>query len=244
RAFPSPTEYLSDWPVRCRLVFPHFLRLAKSQAHCATNLGLFKIRTDFASFQNFVVGFPSRSSHDPSMKIATIIARVLLGLIFVVFGSNIFLHFIPMPPPSPGLVGDFTKALFLSHYLHVVAVFQIVGGCDAGPDPYDYLLASLGVCTSMTVGLYARRKKFPLENITVSLSHSRIYAIDCEECETKEGMLDRIDVEVELTGPLSEAQHAKLMEIAAKCPVHQTLTSEINIRLRPAPTMSASRPPL
>ena len=62
------------------------------------------------------------------MKIATIIARVLLGLIFVVFGSNIFLHFIPMPPPSPGLVGDFTKALFLSHYLHVVAVFQIVGG--------------------------------------------------------------------------------------------------------------------
>src|SRR5437879_13590218 len=62
------------------------------------------------------------------MKIATIIARILLGLIFVVFGSNIFLHFIPMPPPPPGLVGDFTKALFLSHYLHVVAVFQIVGG--------------------------------------------------------------------------------------------------------------------
>jgi putative oxidoreductase len=62
------------------------------------------------------------------MKIATIIARVLLGLVFVVFGSNIFLHFIPMPPPPPGLLGDFTKALFLSHYLHVVAVFQIVGG--------------------------------------------------------------------------------------------------------------------
>ena len=62
------------------------------------------------------------------MKVATIIARVLLGLIFVVFGSNIFLHFIPMPPPQPGLLGDFTKALFLSHYLHVVAVFQIVGG--------------------------------------------------------------------------------------------------------------------
>jgi uncharacterized membrane protein YphA (DoxX/SURF4 family) len=81
-----------------------------------------------ASFQNFVIGIPSRSSHDPAMNIATIVARVLLGLIFVVFGSNIFLHFIPMPPPSPGLVGDFTKALFLSHYLHVVAVFQIVGG--------------------------------------------------------------------------------------------------------------------
>ncbi|HMF45752.1 MAG TPA: DoxX family membrane protein [Candidatus Udaeobacter sp.] len=62
------------------------------------------------------------------MKVATIIARVLLGLVFVVFGSNIFLHFIPMPPPPPTLVGDFTKALSLSHYLHVVAVFQIVGG--------------------------------------------------------------------------------------------------------------------
>src|SRR5260370_7491646 len=62
------------------------------------------------------------------MKIATIIARVLLGLVLVVFGSNIFLHFIPMPPPPPGLLGDFSKALFLSHYLHVVALFQIVGG--------------------------------------------------------------------------------------------------------------------
>jgi putative oxidoreductase len=78
--------------------------------------------------RNLEIGIPARSSQYPCMKIATVIARVLLGLIFVVFGSNIFLHFIPMPPPSPGLVGDFTKALFLSHYLHVVAVFQIVGG--------------------------------------------------------------------------------------------------------------------
>jgi len=108
------------------------------------------------------------------------------------------------------------------------------GGGDEGPDPYGYLLISLGVCTSMTVGLYARRKQFPLENITVSLSHSRIHAMDCEECVTKEGMLDRIDVEIELTGPLTAEQHAKLMEVAAKCPVHRTLTSEINIRLRAA----------
>jgi uncharacterized OsmC-like protein len=108
------------------------------------------------------------------------------------------------------------------------------GGSDAGPDPYDYLLASLGVCTSMTVGFYARRNHLPLEKITVSLWHSRIYARDCEECETKEGMLDRIDVEVELTGSLTAEQHAKLMEIASKCPVHRTLTSEINIRLRAA----------
>ena len=114
------------------------------------------------------------------------------------------------------------------------------GGGDAGPDPYDYLLASLGVCTSMTVGLYARRKQIPLENITVSLRHSRIYAKDCEECETEEGMLDRIEAEVELTGALSEEQRDKLMEIAAKCPVHRTLTSEINIRLSPAQKSSSA----
>ena len=114
------------------------------------------------------------------------------------------------------------------------------GGGDAGPDPYDYLLTSLGVCTSMTVGFYARRNQLPLENITVSLWHSRIHARDCEECATKEGMLDRIDVEIELTGSLNEAQHAKLMEIAAKCPVHRTLTSEINIRLRATQKSSAS----
>jgi putative redox protein len=115
-----------------------------------------------------------------------------------------------------------------------------VGGGGAGPDPYDYLLASLGVCTSMTVGFYARRNHFPLENVKVSLWHSRIHANDCEECQTKEGMLDRIDVEVELTGSLTPAQHAKLMEIAAKCPVHRTLTSEINIRLRAAEKSSAT----
>jgi putative redox protein len=113
------------------------------------------------------------------------------------------------------------------------------GGGDAGPDPYDYLLAALGVCTSMTVGFYARRKQFPLENIKVSLWHSRIHAKDCEVCETREGMVDRIDVEVELTGALSAEQHAALMEIAAKCPVHRTLTSEINIRLRAAENSAA-----
>jgi uncharacterized OsmC-like protein len=114
------------------------------------------------------------------------------------------------------------------------------GGSDAAPGPYDYLLIALGVCTSMTVGLYARRKQWPLENITVSLRHSRIHAKDCEECETKEGMLDRIDTEIELTGSLTAEQRAKLMEIAAKCPVHRTLKSEINIRLQTAEKLSAS----
>jgi putative redox protein len=114
------------------------------------------------------------------------------------------------------------------------------GGNDAAPGPYDYLLIALGVCTSMTVGLYARRKQWPLENIIVSLSHSRIHAGDCEECETKAGMLDRIETEIELTGSLTAEQHAKLMEIAAKCPVHRTLKSEINIRLQAAEKSAAS----
>ncbi|MCA1660337.1 MAG: OsmC family protein [Verrucomicrobiaceae bacterium] len=107
-----------------------------------------------------------------------------------------------------------------------------VGGGNAGPGPYDYLLIALGTCTSMTIGLYARRKKLPLEDITVSLRHSRIHARDCEECETKEGLLDRIDLDVQLSGPLTPEQHAKLMEIAGKCPVHRTLKSEIDIRIQ------------
>jgi putative redox protein len=106
------------------------------------------------------------------------------------------------------------------------------GGKDAAPGPYDYLLTALGVCTSMTVGLYARRKQIPLENITVSLRHSRIHSKDCEECETKAGMLDRIDAQIELTGPLTPEQHSRLLEVAQKCPVHRTLTSEIDIRLQ------------
>src|SRR5713101_7483279 len=107
-----------------------------------------------------------------------------------------------------------------------------VGGTGAAPDPYDYLMAALGACTSMTVGFFARRKAYPLEKIAVSLRHSRIHAKDCEECMTKEGMLDRIDVDLELTGSLSSEQRADLMKAAANCPVHRTLTHEINIRLR------------
>jgi putative redox protein len=106
------------------------------------------------------------------------------------------------------------------------------GGKDTGLSPYDLLLAALGACTSMTVGMYARRKTWPLEEVTVHLRHSKIHATDCAECETKDGMLDRIERDIHFAGPLTEEQRSKLLEIANKCPVHRTLTSEIDIVTR------------
>ena len=106
------------------------------------------------------------------------------------------------------------------------------GGTDSGPSPYDLILAALGSCTSMTIGLYARKRSWPVEKITVSLWHSKIHAKDCDDCETKEGRIDRIEMEIHLDGSLSDEQRSKLMEIAGKCPVHETLTHEINIKTR------------
>ena len=106
------------------------------------------------------------------------------------------------------------------------------GGTDAGPSPYELLLAALGSCTSMTLSMYARRKRWPLERVTVRLRHARIHAQDCAECETKEGMLDRIEREIGLAGPLDAEQRERLLAIANRCPVHRTLVSEVDIRTR------------
>jgi uncharacterized OsmC-like protein len=108
------------------------------------------------------------------------------------------------------------------------------GGTDTGSSPYDLILAALGACTSMTIGLYARKRGWPLKDITVSLRHSKIHARDCNDCETKEGRIDRIEMEIHVDGTLTDEQRAKLLEIAGKCPVHQTLTSEINIKTKAA----------
>ena len=104
-----------------------------------------------------------------------------------------------------------------------------VGGDDSGPGPYDFLLTGLGACTSMTMRMYADRKSLPVDRITVTLQHNKIYAKDCEECETREGMLDQIERVIRIEGNLDADQRKRLMEIADKCPVHKTLTSEVRI---------------
>jgi uncharacterized OsmC-like protein/fermentation-respiration switch protein FrsA (DUF1100 family) len=108
------------------------------------------------------------------------------------------------------------------------------GGEDTGAGPYDFVLAGLGACTSMTLRLYADRKSLPLDRTTVTLSHSKIHAEDCAECETRDGMLDQIDMVIAMEGNLNPEQRKRLMEIADKCPVHRTLTSEIRIVTRAA----------
>ena len=102
-----------------------------------------------------------------------------------------------------------------------------VGGEDSGPGPYDLVMAGLGACTSMTLRLYAEHKGWPLERVTVTLSHDKIHAEDCADCETKSGRLDRIDRRLLVEGALDDEQRARLLEIADKCPVHRTLESEV-----------------
>jgi uncharacterized OsmC-like protein/esterase/lipase len=109
---------------------------------------------------------------------------------------------------------------------------QALGGNNTGPSPYDFLMTALGTCTSMTLRLYAEHKKIPLGRVTVTLRHEKIHAKDCADCETREGKIDRIEREIALEGDLDVATRQRLLEIADKCPVHRSLTSEINIESR------------
>jgi putative redox protein len=124
--------------------------------------------------------------------------------------------------------GTYTQQITAGHHRLVSDEPQPIGA-DAGPTPYDLLLAGLGACTSMTVRMYANRKGWPLERVRVTLRHSRIHAKDCADCETSNGWIDHIDRDVELGGNLDDTQRQRLLHIAERCPVHQTLTSEVHI---------------
>jgi putative redox protein len=110
-----------------------------------------------------------------------------------------------------------------------------VGGTDEGPTPYDLLGAALGTCTAMTLRMYADRKQWPLEGITVHVEHDRIHAQDCAECETKDDHIDRLRRTITLDGALDDAQRERLLAIADRCPVHRTLEGEIVIATELAP---------
>ena len=138
-----------------------------------------------------------------------------------------------LKPEAPGEVvvaetreGRFTQVVAAGR--HRLAADEPVeaGGNDAGPGPYDYLLAALGACTSMTLRMYAEHKGWPLERVTVRLHHDKIHAQDCAECETREGKIDRLERVIDVAGPLDVEQRQRLLEIANKCPVHRTLESK------------------
>jgi len=156
--------------------------------------------------------------------------------------SERYLDMVPEPDVMPieGVVvaetrnGKFEQSIIAGPHRYLADEPTSVGGNGSGPSPYEYLLAALGACTSMTVRLYADLKKIPLTRVSVQLKHDKIHAADCENCETKEGKIDRIDREITLEGDLSAEQRAKLLEIADKCPVHRTLHSEIDVRTREA----------
>jgi putative redox protein len=155
----------------------------------------------------------------------------------------------PEPEAAPGTVVVAESGLGLyrqqlsdgTHHL-VADEPTTVGGGGEGPGPYDLLLMSLGACTAMTLRMYANREGLPLERTIVRLRHSRVYATDSEACVTKPTMLDHIDRHIELWGPLDGAQAARLMEIADKCPVHRTLTSQIKITTHRTETQAPVAP--
>ena len=144
-----------------------------------------------------------------------------------------------MSGPTPTVVtveesgtGKFTQTLHSGPHQLVADEPEEYGGNNDGPGPYEYVLMGLGACTSMTIRMYADRKKIPLERVRVILSHQKIHAEDCVDCESKEGKIDEIVREITLEGDLTGEQRQRLLDIANRCPVHRTLTSEIKVRTR------------
>lgn len=164
---------------------------------------------------------------------ASYVAAVLAAWASRYFGAPVMAAQ-PIRAGEPGVVtvaetreGKFAQAITVGKHRLRADEPASAGGTDTGPSPYDLLLAGLGACTAMTVRMYADLKQLPLEQVTVRLRHEKVHAQDCAECETREGKIDRIEREIELAGGLDEAQRARLLEIANKCPVHRTLQSEV-----------------
>ena len=126
--------------------------------------------------------------------------------------------------------GPFEQVLVDGRHMLVADEPALAGGADVGPGPYELLLMSLGSCTSMTMHLYAGRKKWPLAQVVVRLRHTKVYAQDCADCENPKAMIDRIHRDIEMVGALDAEQRSRLLEIADHCPVHRTLSSKIDIK--------------
>jgi len=164
-----------------------------------------------------------------------------VGLILGAWASKYLGELGMQPLASPAVDGEvvvhigeerYRTDVYAGPHMLVADEPRAAGGTDAGPNPYGLLTSALGACTAMTLRMYADRKKWPLTGVTVRLTHDKIYAMDCADCETKEGKVDNFEREIELDGELSEEQRQRLLEIADKCPVHNTLTHEVRINSR------------
>ncbi len=145
---------------------------------------------------------------------------------------------VPVAPPGSVVVsetgsGPFAEVISVGgrHVLRADEP-QGYGGDDSGPSPYDFLLAALGACKVMTMRMYANRKGFALRHAAATLKHDKIHAEDCAECETKDGKVDQIAVEIAIDGDLSEEDRRRIFDIAERCPVHRTLNAEVVIQAR------------
>lgn len=125
--------------------------------------------------------------------------------------------------------GRFTQEIKTGSHVLIADEPIASGGNDTGPSPYDFLLAGLGACTSMTLRMYADMKKIPLDKVIVRLQHEKKHVEECSDCENNSTKMDHISRQIELQGDLTTEQRQKLLDIANKCPVHRTLTSTILI---------------